>query len=87
MSAQPLKTVGRCSPQLFVTGAAPPELLADDFLEDVEDGRRRSEPFEHGGVTENGTYSLGFANSNPSYSYVCSRDSSNPPVLEVTYEP
>jgi len=38
-------------------------------------------------VTENGTYSLGFANSNPSYSNVWSRDSSNPPVLEVTYEP
>ena len=38
-------------------------------------------------VTENGTYSLGFANSNPSYSYVWSRDSSNPPVLEVTHEP
>ena len=38
-------------------------------------------------VTENGPYSLGFANSNSSYSYVWSRDSSNPPVLEATYEP
>lgn len=38
-------------------------------------------------VTENGTYSLGFANSYPSCSYVWSRDSSNPPVLEMTRGP
>jgi len=34
-----------------------------------------------------GTYSMGFASSNASYGYLWSRQSSNPPVLEVTYEP
>ncbi len=38
-------------------------------------------------VTGDGTYSMGFANSNPSYSYIWSRQSSYPPVLEVTYQP
>jgi len=38
-------------------------------------------------VTGNGTYSLGFANSNPTYSYLWSRESSDKPTLEITYVP
>lgn len=38
-------------------------------------------------VSGDGTYSMGFANSNPSYAYLWSRQSSYPPVLEVTFEP
>jgi hypothetical protein len=38
-------------------------------------------------VNGNGTYSMGFANSNSSYAYLWSRQSSYPPVLEVTYQP
>jgi hypothetical protein len=38
-------------------------------------------------VTGNGTYSLGFANSNPAYADLWSRESSSKPVLEVTYQP
>lgn len=40
-----------------------------------------------GYVYGNGIYSLGFANSNPTYSYLWSRESSDKPVLEVTYVP
>ncbi len=38
-------------------------------------------------VTGNGTYSVGFASSDPSYGSLWSRESSDPPVLEVTYQP
>jgi hypothetical protein len=40
-----------------------------------------------GYVTGNGTYSMGFGNSNPTYSYIWSRESSYKPVLEITFVP
>jgi len=38
-------------------------------------------------VTGNGTYSLGFANTNPTYASLYSRESVYKPVLEITYIP
>ncbi len=38
-------------------------------------------------VTGNGTYSVGFASSDPSYGSLWSRESTYPPVLDVTYQP
>lgn len=38
-------------------------------------------------VNGDGTYSVGFAADNPSYTYLWSRESSYPAVLEVQYEP
>ncbi len=38
-------------------------------------------------VTGNGTFSVGFASGDPSYGSLWSRESSYPPVLDVTYQP
>ncbi len=38
-------------------------------------------------INKNGTYSVGFANSNPTYASIWSRESTYRPVLTVTYQP